>query len=77
MHYLGAYSRLNYKIQLSVSSPFPKVLAYETLPAILPHPLDQPHASPDRDGGYTGAHRALPNEDLGHDDDGRHGNGLL
>ena len=51
--------------------------AHETLPAVLSNLLDQPSASPQRDGGGSGTDRALPYESDGHGDDGRHGNGLL
>ena len=34
-------------------------------------------ASSQRDGGSSGIDKAVPHEDDGHDDDGRHGHGLL
>lgn len=51
--------------------------AHETLSAVLPPLLYQLVASPQRGGGRSGIRRTLPNEDDGHGDDGRHGDGLL
>lgn len=51
--------------------------AHETLSAVLHHFHDQLGASPQRDGGRSGTDRTVPNEDDGHGDDGRHGDGLL
>lgn len=51
--------------------------AHETLSTVLPHLLYQLGASPQWDGGCSGTNRTLPNEDDGHGDDGRHGDGLL
>ena len=51
--------------------------AHETLSAVLHHLHDQLGASPQRDGGCSGTDRTVSNEDDGHGDDGRHGDGLL